>query len=72
MATLVKPLEFSSENEAREARDAALSSSDWVVVKSLEAGEAVPEEWIDYRQALRDISDQPSFPSMVLFPVEPT
>lgn len=71
MTTLIKPLEFSSETEAREARDTALSNSDWIVVKSLEAGEVVPTEWVDYRQALRDVTDQPAFPDFVLFPQEP-
>ena len=57
--------------EQRAARDAALAASDWVVVKHLEAGTAVPSVWADYRQALRDLPAQPGFPFSVTWPVQP-
>lgn len=57
--------------EQRAARDAALAASDWVVVKHLEAGNAVPSAWADYRQALRDLPAQPGFPFSVTSPVQP-
>lgn len=34
-----------------------LANTDWVVTKALEAGEPVPQEWVDYRQALRDLAE---------------
>lgn len=40
----------------REKRNALLSQTDWIVAKSLEAGEAVPDAWKTYRQQLRDIT----------------
>ena len=37
-------------------RNAKLAGSDWVVVRCTELGVPVPQEWIDYRQALRDFT----------------
>jgi hypothetical protein len=48
----------------RSARDNLLADSDWVVTKALEVGEAVPEAWATYRQALRDITSLDSFPDL--------
>ena len=39
----------------RSIRDQALSESDWVVVKSIEKQEPIPQEWKEYRQKLRDL-----------------
>jgi hypothetical protein len=55
----------------RAQRDAILSQTDWIVTKSLEAGQPVPQEWADYRQALRDIPTQSGFPLAVVWPVKP-
>jgi hypothetical protein len=52
-------------------RDKLLAESDWVVTKSLELGEAVPEDWLTYRQALRDITSQEGFPLDVTWPTKP-
>jgi hypothetical protein len=57
--------------EQRAARDAALSACDWVIVKHLEAGSPVPDAWVEYRQALRDLPAQPGFPFTLTWPVEP-
>ncbi len=37
-------------------RNAMLRESDWVVARSIETGEPIPQEWKDYRQTLRDIT----------------
>jgi hypothetical protein len=55
----------------RADRDDRLAKTDWVVTKSLEAGEAVPQAMADYRQALRDVPAQASFPWAVNWPVKP-
>ena len=55
----------------RAERDRLLAACDWVVVKAQEAGEAVPAAWATYRQALRDITSQDSFPYNVIFPTKP-
>ena len=43
----------------RRQRDVLLSETDWIVVKALEAGEDVPSDIATYRQALRDITNDP-------------
>jgi hypothetical protein len=53
--TIVYPQgSFITWNTVRDARQAMLDNSDWVIVKYTELNEPVPEEWLDYRQALRD------------------
>jgi len=57
--------------EVRKERDKLLSDSDWVVISSLEKGKPVPQDWVDYRQDLRDIPSQQGFPYDVIWPVKP-
>ena len=64
-----KDAEFAK--SARDSRDRLLAECDWVVVKSLESGQAVPSEWATYRQALRDIPQQAGFPTSIDWPVKP-
>jgi hypothetical protein len=52
----------------RTQRDAELSESDWMVIKSAETGIALATEWATYRQALRDITEQAGFPNTVEWP----
>ena len=56
----------------RKDRDAEIAKSDWVVVKHNELGTPIPQEWLDYRQALRDITEQSGFPDNVEWPLSPT
>jgi len=65
----MKDAEFAK--SARDSRDRLLAECDWVVVKSLESGQAVPTEWATYRQALRDIPQQAGFPTSINWPVKP-
>lgn len=39
----------------REIRDRLLTECDWVVVKYLELGQALPSNWAEYRQQLRNL-----------------
>jgi hypothetical protein len=61
----------------RDRRDAFLAESDWVVTKAIEQnamdglGVQIPVVWLDYRQALRDIPQQPGFPDNVTWPTAP-
>ncbi len=57
--------------KARQERDKLLNNSDWVVVKALEQGEPVPENWRTYRQQLRDITQQPGYPLTITWPTPP-
>jgi hypothetical protein len=52
-------------------RDRMIAGTDWIVTKSAEAGEPVPQAWKDYRQALRDIPEQVGFPFQVTWPTRP-
>ena len=64
--------EPSEEEKDRTQRGSLLEETDWIVIKYLDIGEPVPQEWSDYRQALRDITEQDGFPGNVDWPEEPT
>jgi hypothetical protein len=55
----------------RASRGAKLAETDWVVIKSIETGTPVPADVAAERQALRDITAQPSFPWGVEWPTQP-
>ena len=57
--------------EARSKRDRLLTESDWVTIRATDTGDPVPTEWLDYRQALRDITEQTGFPEEIEWPQEP-
>jgi len=59
------------EIEARMRRDDALIRSDVTVTRAYEAGVPVSAEWVAYRQALRDIPQQPGFPDNIQWPTKP-
>ena len=54
----------------RKERDILLAESDWVTVKAVDQnaqdslGIQVPQVWLDYRQALRDITSHANFPNL--------
>ncbi|NBW19414.1 MAG: hypothetical protein EBR82_66715 [Caulobacteraceae bacterium] len=52
-------------------RNFRLAETDWVIIKFLEAGQAVPAEWTAYRQALRDLPTIVDFNGLD-WPVKPT
>lgn len=52
----------------RRARNAQLEETDWIVIKALETGAAVPADVATKRQALRDITAQAGFPWTVTWP----
>jgi hypothetical protein len=63
--------EINYERVVRAERDKKLAECDWIVTKYTEQGEPVPQDWVAYRQALRDISDQEGFPENVVWPEKP-
>lgn len=75
----VKPQQVIEELEAaiRKERDARLAASDWVTTRAVDQnaqdslGIQVPQVWLTYRQALRDITAQESFPQEVTWPEKP-
>lgn len=54
--------------EARQVRDRLLATSDWTQVADAPVDAAA---WATYRQALRDIPDQPGFPDNITWPETP-
>ena len=54
----------------RARRDSELNATDWVITKYKEASSPVPEDWLVYRQSLRDISKQDD-PFNIVWPVRP-
>ena len=56
-------------NAARAKRDAMIKATDFYVLPDYPA---VPTGVAEYRQALRDITEQPGFPEVIYWPVKPT
>ena len=56
--------------EVRTKRDKLLAECDWVTVKAIDQnaqdslGIQVPQVWLTYRQALRDITSHADFPNL--------
>lgn len=48
----------------RKERDVRMKEVDWVTLRSVRTGEPIPQEWLDYMQALADIT-KTSTPIMV-------
>jgi len=55
----------------RNDRNQRLKECDWIVVKSAEQNIDVPIEWVEYRQALRDITNLYDKQSDVIWPNKP-
>lgn len=55
-------------NEIRLERDSLLSSTDWTQVVDSPVDQRV---WAEYRQALRDVPQQPGFPRDIDWPTKP-
>ena len=72
-------LDAKAADAVRTKRDKLLAESDWVTVKAVDQnaqdslGIQVPQVWLDYRQALRDITSHANFPNLQEsdWPVEP-
>lgn len=54
----------------RMKRDEVLSASDWTQLADIPA--ATRTAWQPYRQALRDVPDQPGFPTTITWPMIPS
>jgi hypothetical protein len=42
----------------RQLRDDRMREVDWVTLRAARTGEPIPQDWLDYMQALADITDQ--------------
>ena len=52
--------------QMRAARDRALESSDWRVIRAAETGVAMDADWATYRQTLRDLPNDEAWPDVSL------
>jgi hypothetical protein len=57
--------------EARSRRDQLLAGSDWTQQPDVALTPQKRDAWGAYRQALRDVTDQPGFPTNIEWPPEP-
>lgn len=58
-----------SEDAIRRERSARIAATDWTQLSDIPA--ATKAAWKVYRQALRDVSEQPGFPADVAWPTAP-
>ena len=58
-----------TKSDVNARRDKELANSDWVM--TVDSQVANQSEWIAYRQALRDITEQVGYPYEVFFPSKP-
>jgi Phage tail assembly chaperone protein len=65
---LLKPTEKSLWITVRKERDRRLAQTDWVSLRASETQKEVPAAWLEYRQALRDVTTQ-SDPLNIDWPV---
>lgn len=56
-------------SDAMHKRSALLEGSDWTQLPDVPL--ATKEDWATYRQALRDITDQPGYPLDIVWPTPP-
>jgi hypothetical protein len=60
----------------RKIRNEKLAETDWIILKFLETDDNIPENYKQYRQALRDLPQNtenpylPNFPYLWQFPIE--
>lgn len=52
-------------------RNTLLGACDWTVLPDAPVSESKRSEWIEYRMALRDITEQPGFPASIVWPESP-
>lgn len=58
--------------EVRAERYRRMTAADWVTLRAVRTGTAVPAEWAAYLQALADVPDQAGFPHTVEWPTIPS
>jgi hypothetical protein len=63
-------------DQVRRERNLLLAETDWVTLKAIDdsndgLGIQLPQVWMDYRQALRDLPANTSDPANVVWPTKP-
>jgi hypothetical protein len=60
-----------AESNVRAYRDNLLAMTDWVVIRAYGNGVPAPDDLLQYRQALRDITTQEGFPYSITWLTKP-
>lgn len=68
---ILPPIVPSAAEIALAQRISFLVNSDWTQLADVPLSAEKKAEWATYRQALRDLTDQPGFPENINWPVEP-
>jgi hypothetical protein len=68
IAAIEKKVYETSAEEVLSQRNALLQSSDWTQLPDAPVDQTA---WAFYRQSLRDITDQPGYPTEVIWPKAP-
>lgn len=58
--------------QRRADRNALLATTDWTQLADAALSAEKKAEWVQYRQALRDLPNKPNFPWVVDLPVQPS
>jgi hypothetical protein len=58
--------------ELRQERDRRLQAVDWVAIRAFTTSTPVPEAWVTYMQALRDLPAATGDPKNPVWPVQPS
>jgi hypothetical protein len=65
----IPPSKEQIESQEREKRNQLLIETDWTQLPDVP--ENIKSEWVAYRQALRDVPQQPDFPYNIIWPDKP-
>jgi hypothetical protein len=60
------------DNLAKGQRFNLLGTSDWTQLPNAPLADAKKQEWADYRQSLRNITEQPNYPFEINWPIAPS
>lgn len=66
-----EPTEEQQEMQIRAQRNSLLTLCDWTQLPDAPLTTEQKQEWAEYRQALRDVSEQAGFPENVAWPLVP-
>jgi len=69
--TLKKEIESKPITKLRQERNRRLADADWVTLRAYSSGTDVPEEWMTYMQALRDLPSTTKDPTNPVWPEPP-
>jgi hypothetical protein len=62
---------ISKADEVNNTVKALLAESDWAMLPDVPMTNGQKTQWIDYRQALREVKLQPSYPNSITWPAKP-